>query len=154
MIQIKKQIIINKNKTYINNEETINNMDYRYEMKNEARDFHKRRIAFIILNNIIEFLPKGSSMSHFEYCKLKGMNKEEFNKITRGFYLNKEIVFYKDNFIYDDDVIKEALEHINELAKFLDAEEFEIYFGEIPEKGFANNYHYGRYENGNIIKTN
>lgn len=128
-------------------------MDYRYETKNEARDFHKQRRAFIILDNILEFLPKGSLMSHFEYCKLKGMNKEEFNKITRGFYLNKEVVFYKDNFIYDDGVIEEALEHINELAKLLDAEKFEIYFGELPEKGFIYDYHYGRYEKGNIIKT-
>ena len=129
-------------------------MDYRYETKNEARDFHKQRRAFIILDNILEFLPKGSSMSHFEYCELKGMNKGEFNKITRGFYLNKEIVFYKDNFIYDDGVIKEALEHINELAQLLDEEKFEIYFGELPEKGFAYDYHYGRYEKGNIIKLN
>ena len=128
-------------------------MDYRYETKNEARDFHKQRRAFIILDNILEFLPKGSSMFHFEYCELKGMNKEEFNKITRGFYLNKEVVFYKDNFIYDDGVIEEALEHINELAKLLDEDKFEIYFGELPEKGFIYDYHYGRYEKGNIIKT-
>ena len=127
-------------------------MDYRYETKNEARDFHKQRRAFIILDNNLEFLPEGSSMSHFEYCQSKGMSKEQFNKITRGFYLIENAVFYKDNFIYDDSVIEEALEHISELANKLNIEKFEIYFGELPEKGFAYDYHYGRYEKGNIIK--
>jgi hypothetical protein len=124
-------------------------MDYRYE-KNDAIDFHKQRRAFIIVDNTIELLPEGGSMSHFEYCEQKGMNKEEFNKITRGFYLNQDVVFYKDNFIYDDDVILEALGHIAELAKILEIEQFEIYFGELPEKGFAYTYHYGRYDNGVI----
>ena len=57
-------------------------MDYRYETKDEARDFHKQRKAFIILNDVLEFLPEGSLMSHYEYCQTKGLNKEEFNKIT------------------------------------------------------------------------
>lgn len=51
-------------------------------------------------------------MSHFEYCQTKGLNKEEFNKITRGYYLNKNLVFYKDNFIYDDDLIEESLKYL------------------------------------------
>ena len=58
-------------------------MDYRYETKDEARDFHKQRKAFVILNNELEFLPNGSSMSHFEYCQLKGISKELFNKIVK-----------------------------------------------------------------------
>ena len=29
-------------------------MDYRYETKDETRDFHKQRIAFIIYDNKIE----------------------------------------------------------------------------------------------------
>lgn len=33
-------------------------MDYRYETKDEARDFHKQRKAFIILNNVLEFYQK------------------------------------------------------------------------------------------------
>lgn len=129
-------------------------MDYRYEAKKEARDFHKQRKAFIILNNLLEFLPEGSSMSHFEYCESKGINKEKFNEITRGFFLNGDAVFYKENFIYDDFVIQEALEHIGELAQMLDVEKFEIYFGELPDKDFAYDYHYGRYEKGSIVKQN
>lgn len=129
-------------------------MDYRYETKKEARDFHKQRKAFIILDNVLEFLPEGSSMSHFEFCESKGLNKKIFNKITRGFYFDNAVVFYKDNFIYDTEVIREALSHIAELAKAIDVDEFDIYFGELPDKGFKYDYYYGKYEQGNIIKSN
>ena len=127
-------------------------MDYRYETNDEARNFHKQRKAFIILNDKLEFLPIGSSMSHYEYCKSKGIDKEEFNKITRGFYLNGNLIFYKDNFIYDDMLIKEALEHVNEIAKILNLDEFDIYFGQIPENNFAPDYYFGKYLSGNIEK--
>lgn len=128
-------------------------MDYRYETKDEARDFHKQRKAFIILNGKLEFLPDGSSMSHFEYCQTKGLNKEEFNIITRGYYLNGNVVFYKDSFIYDDNVISEALQFLNEISKKIHSEEFDIYFGQLPEQGFALDYYYGRYVKGNVIKS-
>ena len=47
-------------------------MDYRYETKNEARDFHKQRKSFIIINGEVHYIPEGSAMSHFEYCQTKG----------------------------------------------------------------------------------
>ena len=129
-------------------------MDYRYETKNESRDFHKQRKAFIILNNKIEFLPDYSSMSHFEYCETKGLSKEDFNKVTRGYFLSGNVVFYKDNFIFDDEVIKNGLNVVDEIAKKISIDEFEIYFGQLPEQGFALDYHYGKYVNGTIIKAN
>ncbi len=128
-------------------------MDYRYEAKEEARDFHKQRKAFIIIDGNLEFLSDGSSMSHFEYCETKGLSKEDFNKITRGYYLSGNVVFYKDNFIFDDEVIKNGLNAVGEISKKLNIDEFEIYFGELPEQGFALDYHYGKYVNGTIIKT-
>ncbi len=126
-------------------------MDYRYETKEDARDFHKKRKAFIILDNKLEFLPEGSSMSHFEYCQTKGVNKEQFNEITRGYYLNGNVVFYKDNFIYDKELIDEALSYLDEIARRIALEEFEIYFGQLPEENFALDYHYGKYKKGQII---
>lgn len=128
-------------------------MDYRYETKNEARDFHKQRKAFIILNKKIDFLPEGSGMSHFEYCQIKGIDKEEFNKITRGYYLDGKVVFYKDNFIYDNELINEALLYLDEISKKIIQTEFDIYFGQIPNENFALDYHYGRYKNGKISKN-
>ena len=128
-------------------------MDYRYETKDHARNFHKQRKAFIVLNKNLEFLPEGSSMSHFEYCQTKGLSKEEFNKITRGYYLNGNVIFYKDNFVYDEELINEAMEYIDEIAEKIFLKEFEIYFGQLPEENFALDYHYGKYKDGDIIKN-
>lgn len=127
-------------------------MDYRYETKEEARDFHRQRQAFIIRHHELEFLPINSPMSHFEYCKTKGLTKEEFNKITRGYYFNGNSVFYKDNFIYDWKVIKEGLAFLDEIAFNIAVNEFEIYFGQIPERNFALDFYYGKYRNGIIIR--
>jgi len=128
-------------------------MDYRYETKDEARDFHKQRKAFIILNNVLEFLPEGSTMSHFEYCQTKGLDKNFFNQITRGYYMNGNVVFYKDNFIFDEDVINEALNYLEQIATKVLSNEFEIYFGQLPEENFALDFYYGKYSNGTIIKS-
>ena len=91
-------------------------------------------------------------MSHYEYCQSKGLSKDEFNKIIRGFYLNGNLIFYKDNFIYDD-LIKESLTHVNEIASILKLDEFNIYFGQLPENNFAPDFYYGKYINSNIQKN-
>ncbi len=127
-------------------------MDYRYETKESARDFHKQRRAFLIYKNKVEFMPKGCHMSHYEYSQIKGMSKEEFNKMTRGCLIGDNVLFYKDNFIYDDLVIKEALEHIDEIALELDRNEFNIYFGALPQDNFKPDFLYGKYKNGEVIR--
>lgn len=129
-----------------------NNTDYRYETSDESRNFHRQRRAFVILNKKLEFLDKGSEMSHFEYLNEKGIDKETFRKVIRGTYLNGNLSFYKDNFIYDDALIKEALSYIEEIAKTLNINEFNIYFGHKPEENFAFDYYYGKYINGSIKK--
>lgn len=129
-------------------------MDYRHETADEARSFHARRIAFVIINNAVHFIPKGSSMSHYEYCAKLGIEKNIFNELVRGYYINGVLVTYKDNFIYDNKVIDELLNHINEIATKLKKSSFEVYFGQIVENNFELDYHYGKYECGNIIKTN
>lgn len=63
------------------------------------------------------------------------------------------IVFYKDNFIYDKFVIDEALKYLNEISQKIGKSEYEIYFGQLPEENFALDFHYGKYLDGNIIKT-
>ena len=128
-------------------------MDYRYETKDDARDLHKRRRAFIIRNGIVEFLPQGSDMSHYEYCEKKGISKEEFNGLTRGYFLNGNLVFYKDNFVYDKPLIDEALTHINEIAQFLSQNTFNIYFGHVPQEDFRLDLFYGTYGGGKVSKN-
>lgn len=129
-------------------------MDFRYETKEEARDFHKKRKSFIIINGKLEFLPLNSPLSHYEYCASKGMTKEDFNKITRGYYLNGNVVFYKNNFIYDHQVIEEGLQLLNEISAHLLINEFSVYFGQIPDRNFALDFYYGKYSNGKVLKNN
>ena len=113
-------------------------VDFRYHTNDDARDSHKNRKAFIIHKNNLEFLPFGSAMSHFEYCQLKGIEKAEFNTLTRGYFLAGNLVFYKDNFIYDNEVIDEASKHLDEISHIVGETEFNIYFGQIPEENFKN----------------
>lgn len=134
----------------INHEE----IDYRYETKNEARNFHQNRRAFIIYNNTLEFLPYQSEMSHFEYCSKKGIHKDDFNELTRGYYLSGNLVFYKNNFIFDDELISDALNYIPEISAILNLTDFNIYFGQIPEENFKLDLYYGKFLNGKIIKNN
>lgn len=127
-------------------------VDFRYHTNDDARDFHKNRKAFIIHKNNLEFLPFGSAMSHFEYCQSKGIEKAEFNTLTRGYFLAGNLVFYKDNFIYDNEVINEASKHLEEISHIVGETEFNIYFGQIPEENFKLDFFYGKYENGIVIR--
>ena len=127
-------------------------MDYRYETKDSARDFHRRRSAFLIYNGELLFLPHGSDFSHFEYCTKVGIDKETFNKLTRGYFLDNIVCFYKNDFGYDSDVIKEALPYLNEISMHVGRDIFGVYFGTIPDRDFALDYYYGRYIYGSITR--
>jgi len=70
-------------------------MDYRYETKNEARDFHKLRKAFIIRNNVLEFLPINSSSSHYEYCKSKVYQRKNLIKLLEDITLMIMLYFIR-----------------------------------------------------------
>ena len=69
-----------------------------------------------------------------------------------SYYFNGNSVFYKDNFIYDWQVIKEGLDFLDEIAFNIAVNEFEIYFGQILERDFALDFYYGKYSNGIIIR--
>ena len=64
------------------------------------KDFHKKRLMFIVKDGEIEFAPRGCEQSHFEYFgKIEGL--------TRGFELDGCVYTYKDNFIpIESDEIK------------------------------------------------
>lgn len=76
----------------------------------ETRDFHRSRIAFLIIDGNIHLL-KDSGMSHYEWAKSLGVSDKDFSNIVRGYFLNKVIVFYKGNFRYDEEVISIAKEY-------------------------------------------
>ena len=161
-IKAKKALATNTNSTTSNNittEENNNDIDYRYVTKDESRDFHSRRRAFVIYENKLHFIRKGSSMSHWEFCQSKfpNMTKEEFNSITRGYYLDGDLVFYKDNFVYDNNVINEALEFVKKIKSTLKiSNTIKIYFGlvvGVPGEYWPKDFYYGNLQkNNNITK--
>ena len=72
-----------------------------------AEDFHKKRIAFLIVDGKLLLL-KNQKLSHFEWARSIGVSEEEFNNLTRGYVLDGKIVFYKGNFDFDEQVVKDA----------------------------------------------
>lgn len=133
-------------------------VDLRYETKDVSRDFHAKRRAFVIYENKLYFIEKGSSMSHYEFCSSKlNLTKEEFNELTRGYYLDGNLVFYKDNFYYDEKVVNEGLLYVNQIKKTLKITDANIYFGLIvgnPGESWPFDYFYGvSLANDEIIKN-
>ncbi len=134
------------------------NVDFRYVTKDESRDFHAKRRAFVIYKNELFFIEKGSSMSHWEFCSSKlNLNKDVFNQLTRGYYLDGNLVFYKDNFSYDENVINEALKYVSQIKQILNTTDVKIYFGLIvgePGGNWPFEYYYGEsLVNGKIIQS-
>lgn len=131
-------------------------MDYRYETKDEARVFHKRRTAFIVIVDKLYYI-KNSEQSHWEFCQKRGVSKEQFNKMTRGYYIDENIVFYKGNFTYDEELIKDGLKYIMKIKEDCKLGKMKIYFGlRIPEKDepWEYNYYYGKITADNQIIKN
>ena len=126
-------------------------MDYRFETNDSARDFHRKRRAFVIYDGELLFLPHGSELSHFEYCTKLGISREEFVTLTRGYFFDNFICCYKDDFSYDNTTIEEVLTHIQEIALHLRMNVFCIYFGTLPDRNFQLDYYYGRYICGDIV---
>ena len=113
-------------------------MDFRFQTLDGAREFHRRRTAFVILDGEVIFLPKVSGQSHYEFCKD---------------YLDGNLVFYKDNFIYDEELICEALEYLGEIVDSIDVSRVRIYFGQVPEENFRLDFYYGDFDGNVLIKS-
>ena len=132
-------------------------MDYRYDTKDEAREFHKRRTAFIVIEDKLYYI-KNSEQSHWEFCQKKGFSKEKFNKMTRGYYIDGNIVFYKGNFTYDKELIKDSLKYIMKIKEDCKLGEMQIYFGlKVPKENETWEYDYYYWQitaDNRIIKNN
>lgn len=96
--------------------EIIEEMPYHFKMVLRAKNnlnnenevaFHKKRIAFLIIKNEIKYLID-SPLSHKDWAIELGIDKETFENLTRGYYLDNNICFYKGNFSYDNQVIIDA----------------------------------------------
>ena len=134
----------------------MDKVDFRYVTKDDARDFHRRRRAFVIYKDELSFIEEGCAMSHSEFCSTKfNIEKDEFNKLTRGYYIDGNLVFYKDNFIYDEGVIEEALKYVHKIKDYLKVDKMKIYFGQIIGKtsdDWKYDYYYGDLVDNEIIE--
>ncbi len=76
--------------------------------------------------------------------------------MVRGYYLDGDLVFYKDNFVYDEGVIQEALLFVNQIKSVLNLDEVKLYFGLIvgkPGENWPLDYFYGTsLSNNEIVK--
>lgn len=111
-----------------------------FEVHNDfVDDFHKNRIAFLILNNKVNLL-KNSTMSHLEWFKsLGGKSEEEFNKIVRGYFFEGDLVFYFGNFEYNEEFATKVKDVAESVCKSIDLDNCNIYLGLIKvknERGF------------------
>ena len=73
-------------------------------MNELEKKFHTSRVAFMYINDEILYL-ENSSMGHIDWYKSLGYDENNFNNIVRGYYKNGRIIFYKGDFIYDDETI-------------------------------------------------
>lgn len=131
-------------------------IDFRFVTKDESRDFHSRRRAFVIYKDKLYFIRKGSSLSHWEFCQKQFPNitKEEFSKLIRGYYLDGDLVFYKDNFTYDNELIDKSLNYIKKIKSTLKLYTMKIYYGLIigvPGEDWKKDYYYGDLLENNTI---
>lgn len=105
-----------------------------YDFTNESNSdkvkyFHKKRIAFIIYQNKVFYI-KDSMFSHWEFAQTLGISKDEFNELCRGYYLDGKLIFYKGNFVYDDELIESAKQYFAEIKRELNLEKVNVYFGQ------------------------
>ena len=105
-----------------------------YDLENESssdktRDFHKNRIAFIIYNNMVYYM-KDTVLSHWEFAQTLGIEKEIFDNLCRGYYLEGKLIFYKGNFEYDVELINYAKCYFEEIKRELKLEKVNVYFGQ------------------------
>ena len=95
----------------------------------EVKAFHQKRIAFIIYQEKVFYI-KDSTFSHWEFAQTLGISREEFDELCRGYYLDEKLIFYKGNFVYDDELIDFARKYFDEIKRELKLEKVNVYFGQ------------------------
>ncbi len=104
----------------------------------EDEEFHRSRRMFVIKDGRVKVGLENVKDSHMEWFKKEGWitekNAEEFMKTNvRGFYLQKPNALYcyrGTGFAFDDKVLPEILNQIEELKQGLDInDETEIHLG-------------------------
>ncbi len=97
------------------------------------KEFHKKRIAFIIYHGRILYL-RNSELSHEEWCDSLGISNEEFNKLVRGYIFNNDIVYYQSDFKYNEEVINTCVDTYKQVALDNNLKDYNVYCGLLKGK--------------------
>ena len=87
-------------------------------------------ILFMIFNNEVKYL-NNSNMDHREWFLSLGGNPDDYPNLIRGFISNGKIVFYKNNFSYDEEVVKAAKRYAPSMKVVL-GDNLEVWCGVLP----------------------
>lgn len=97
-------------------------------MNKKVIQFHQSRIAFMLIDENIIYL-ENSKMGHDEWFLSLGYPIEEFDLITRGYYKDGKIIFYRGDFVFDDKVISDAKMYSKQIMTYVNDFEAEVYVG-------------------------
>ena len=89
-------------------------------------------ILFMIFNNEVKYL-SNSNMDHKSWFISLGGKEEDYPNLIRGFINNGKIVFYKENFSYDEEVIRIAKRYAPSM-KIVLGDNLEVWCGVLPGK--------------------
>lgn len=105
----------------------------KYIIKKGELEFHKSRVAFMIIDSKIYFL-ENSNMSHKEWYLSLGYDIGKFEDTVKGYYREGNIVFYKGDFIYDEQVIKIAKEYSSKVKEYVKDFNAKVFVGVVKGK--------------------
>jgi len=99
------------------------------EMNAGEKEFHRKRTAFLIVDNKLVFLPEKSEKSHFHFAQDIGLSELDLNIINRGYHLNGKIIFYYGNFDFNEKTISDAKRHSSAVMEYCGVQKAEIWCG-------------------------
>lgn len=83
------------------------------------KNFHKQRIAFVILDGKVYYLPNNEK-SHEEWLvESQIVSRDKFNQVTRGFVKDGNIYFYKGDFETSLEVEDDAIAYTPTISDVL-----------------------------------
>ena len=98
-------------------------------LTNEEK-LHIDRVAFMIIEDNILYL-RNSKMSHIQWYESLNLPLDKFKNVIRGYAKKDKIVFYKGDFVYDDEVIAIALKVQETIKRETNCEGAKVFCGVI-----------------------
>lgn len=89
------------------------------------------RILFIIFNNEVKYMTD-SGIDHREWFLSLGGDINNYDNTIRGFIVNGQIIFFKANLSYDNEVVKAACKYAPSIRQQMNNSTLKVYCGINP----------------------